>query len=74
MRVPSHIMIGDRTWCDWLGCKAGQDTAKATGVTSCAQPSLAAGRRAVAALAPHFKPGIVRTFRGVCPNDQGRRA
>lgn len=62
-----HIMIGDTTWCDWTGCKAGLDIQAKTGRITCGHDSAAAAKRAAQALRPHFKRGRVKVIAGPCP-------
>ena len=65
-KQPCYITIGDTPFCDWLACPSGLDIAAKSGVYTCAHRSLIDGKRAAKALAPFFKAGVVRTFRGRC--------
>lgn len=64
-----HILVGDTTWCDWTGCKAGQDINHKAGDVTCGHSSGAAAQRAAKALRPHFRRGAVKVVAGDCPND-----
>lgn len=62
-----YIVIGDAgTWCDWLGCKVGQDIREATGVTTCSYRSKAEAEAAVAKLKPRLPNAHI--VAGECPN------
>lgn len=62
-----HIMIGDQTWCDWTGCKAGLDIQAKAGHVTCGHSSAASAQRGAKALRPHFRHGAVKVVAGACP-------
>lgn len=62
-----HLTVGGQTWCNWTGCKAGQDVNAEAGGVTCHHPSGAAARKAAAKLRPYFKPGAVRVVATPCP-------
>ncbi len=67
MQKTHHIMIGDQPWCQWSGCKAGQDImAKIGRHITCSHSSAAAAKRAAQDLRPHFKRGRVKVVAGQC--------
>ncbi len=64
--VHHYLTIGDRPYCDHLGCQAGLDLALKTGVDTCGYRSGAAAKRAAKALQPFFCVPV-RAVRGDCP-------
>lgn len=64
-----HLTVNGSPWCDWTGCKAGQDINAKAGDIRCGQPSGAQARKSAAALRPFFKPGSVRVVAGPCPSE-----
>lgn len=66
---PHHLRIGPDTWCDWLGCTAGQKiNAAEGGKLTCESVSRAQAERVARLLRPHFKRGRVKVIPGPCPH------
>jgi hypothetical protein len=61
-----HLTVGGTTYCDWLGCMAGQGKAAQSGVYSCSHTGARAAQEAAKALQPYFK-APVRAVAGECP-------
>ncbi len=64
-----HLTIGGTPWCEWTGCKAGQDINAKAGPHTCGQPTATAAKRAAKDLRPHFRRGAVKAVAGPCPQD-----
>ena len=67
MNTHHHLTVGDQPWCDWTGCKAGQDIDAKAGGHTCGHATGASAQRAAKALRPYFKRGAVRVASGPCP-------
>lgn len=61
----AHLTVNGLPYCDRLGCVAGMDTARKSGVDSCDFASMAAARRAAKALRPFFCVPV-RVVAGYC--------
>lgn len=68
-----HLTVGACSYCDYLGCIAGIEKAKATGVHVCEFDTAAEAIRALDKLAPTFQPGTVALRPGPCPEGQAAR-
>lgn len=65
MKQPHHLTVGDKPFCDKLGCLAGLDVAKRSGVHTCDQPSKKAALEAAKKLKPFFRVPV-RVVAGPC--------
>lgn len=68
-----HLTVGACSYCDYLGCVAGIEKARATGVHVCEFETASEAIRALDKLTPTFQPGTLALRPGPCPEGEAAR-